>query len=50
MNEHDRFGRFIVIALCVVYLLAGGVVGFACMTLLNVSDQIHATPLCQRIR
>jgi hypothetical protein len=48
--SRDPFGRFILVALCVAYLLAGGVVGFACMTLLSVSDQIHATPLCQRIR
>jgi hypothetical protein len=48
--SRDPFNRFIVVALCIVYLLAGAIIGFACVTLLNVSDQIHATPLCQRIR
>jgi hypothetical protein len=47
--SRDPFGRFILVALCVAYLLAGGVVGFACCVLVNAADQINNAPFCRRI-
>lgn len=48
-HRPDRYERWLLAWLAVAYLFAGMVLGFACVTLANVADQINSTPFCRRI-
>lgn len=48
MDDADT-GRRLLFALFVAYLLAGGVVAFACLELASVADQINGAPICRRL-
>lgn len=45
----DRYERWLLVWLAIAYLFAGMVLGYACVTLANVADQINSTPFCRRI-
>lgn len=48
-HRPDRYERWLLAWLAVACLFAGMVLGFACVTLANVADQINSTPFCRRI-
>lgn len=48
-HRPDRYEGWLLIWLAVAYLFAGMILGFACVTLADVAQQINATPFCRRI-
>lgn len=45
----DRYESWLLVWLAVAYLFAGMILGFACVTLAHVAEQISTTPFCRRI-
>lgn len=44
-----RFERVLFVWLCVAYVVAGGILSFACLELASAAEQISATPICRRL-